>query len=67
MKRLTGFERWKAGKKVRKAPWVIQHYESITDVNQYKLGKIVEERFVLIAGIYAFCTGFFIACALFGW
>jgi len=67
MKRLTGYERWKAGEKIRKAPWVIKHYEGITDLNQYKLGRVVENRLVLVIGIVCFLYGFFFACILFGW
>ena len=49
-----------------KASWVIKHYESVTDFNQYKLGKIVQQRLILGVGIIAFICGIFFGLLIFG-
>lgn len=58
------YEKWKAGEKVWKAPWVIEYYQSVTDENQYRLGSKVRHRLVLIIsglmGIYGFLLGYWI-------
>jgi len=42
--RKTPYENWKEGKRVFKAPYVIEYYKNITDFNQYlkarKMNKI---------------------------
>ena len=62
----TDYEKWKSGKKMFKASWVIKHYESVTDFNQYKLGKIVQQRLTLGVGIIAFIYGIFFGLLIFG-
>ena len=57
---LEDYENWKAGKKVSKAPWVIKHYETVTDIEQFKTGKIVESRLALIVGIFCLILGLLI-------
>jgi len=42
------YYKWKAGKKIWKAPWIINYYENITDENQYQLSRIIEKRLLLI-------------------
>jgi len=59
------YERWKEGKKVFKAPWVIEYWKSITDENQYKHSKIVEQRLVLIIGTVCIIFGFVLATVIF--
>jgi len=61
----TDYEKWKAGKKIYKAPWVIRHYESITDFNQYKLGKVVVDRIVLFTGVMFLLIGIAIGYFIF--
>ena len=55
---LEDYEKWKAGKKVSKAPWVIKHYETVTDIEQFKTGRVVECRLALIVGIFCLGVGF---------
>ena len=63
---LEDYENWKAGKKVSKAPWVIKHYESVTDIEQLKAGKIVESRLALIVGVFCLSIGFLFGFLVFG-
>lgn len=60
MSKLDSYERWKKREKINKAPWVIRYYESITDINQYKLSKIVEKRLALGLGVACFVYGFIV-------
>ena len=62
----TDYEKWKAGKKIVKVPWVIKHYESVTDFNQYKFGKVVQTRRLLILSIVCFIFGFWFGFLVFG-
>ena len=56
-KKLESYFKWKAGEKVFKAPWVIKYYESVTDLKQFELGKIVENRLAIIIGVTCFIFG----------
>ena len=62
----TDYEKWKARKKLFKASWVIKYYESITDFNQYKLGKAVTNRSILIMGVFGALVGFGYGYLIFG-
>ena len=62
----TPYEKWKAGKKIFKAPWVIRYYENVTDFNQYKLGRMLEARLALIFGSTCFISGFIFSYLIFG-
>ncbi len=42
------YYKWKEGKKIYKAPWIIKYYENITDENQYNLSRIVYNRAMLV-------------------
>ena len=53
----TEYEKWKASENTYKFPWVIKYYKSITDVNQYKLGSVVQEKAVLLMSVVFFCLG----------
>jgi len=66
MMKKTPYEKWMAGEKVFKAPWVIRHYKSITDINQYKLSRIVEGRCLLFIGVFCFCSGLYFGFFIFG-
>ena len=59
------YERWKKGKKVFKAPWIIKYWQNITDENQYEWAKKVETRAILIIGIFCFILGFLFATIIF--
>jgi len=60
---MNDYESWKMGKKVFKAPWVIEYWKSITDENQYKLSKKVENRLVIILGTMLLIGGFLLGYA----
>jgi hypothetical protein len=61
------YETWKKGEKVHKAPWVIKYWENITDENQHRYAKIVEDRAILILSILGFLMGLFFGMAIMGW
>ena len=53
----TEYECWKEGKRTFKAPWVIKHYQSITDINQYRLGKKAQDISITLITIISFICG----------
>lgn len=58
MKKKKGdYYKWKEGKKVFKAPWVIDHYKSVTDENQYDKARKSETIAILVFGIVCFIFG----------
>jgi len=55
----TPYENWKEGKRVFKAPWIINYYRNITDFNQYlanrkmnKIGTMIMIPLVFGCGIW---------------
>ena len=52
------YDRWKAGKKVWKAPWIIEYWESITDKNQYSLSNKCHNREMM------FMVSLFFGCGI---
>jgi len=62
---MSDYEDWKEGKKVSKAPWVIEYWKSITDENQYEHSKIVEQRYGIIIGTTCLIMGFVLGALFF--
>lgn len=63
----TDYERWKNGdKKIRKFPWVIKYYESVTDLNQYKHSEICTKRAMMFIGASFFIFGLYIGFIIWG-
>ena len=60
------YKKWKAGERVFKAPWVKRYYENITDLNQFKFSKVVEDRVALIIGTLTFILGLVFGFLVFG-
>jgi len=44
----TPYENWKEGKRVFKAPYIIEYYRNITDFNQYLQARKIQKISILI-------------------
>lgn len=67
MKKKGDYYKWKADKtKPFKAPWVIKHYETITNEKQYDTGRIVTDRAMSIMLVLGVCVGFVFGFLIWG-
>lgn len=62
----SGYEKWKQGKKIFKAPWIIEYWKSITDENQHRLANKCEIRFTSIMIVFSFLIGILFGFILWG-
>jgi len=57
VKKNGDFYKWKEGKRLFKAPWVIEYYKKVTDENQYDYSHMATERAILIIGVFLYILG----------
>ena len=62
----TDYEYWKNGERVYKLPWTIKHYQNITDINQYHMGKKAYDKNIWITIVICLICGIWIGNMIWG-
>lgn len=62
----TPYENWKEGKRVFKAPYIIEYYRNITDFNQYLANRKMQRWSTIITIPIIFICGIWMGYLLWG-